>query len=275
MRGEASLNADRTSRDSLAPKLRAKGTDAWRIGEELFVVTNLLDHNAQVERSLTDPSRPSSDKVKLITEILGGQADPLTVDILIDLVSRTWSRVKDIANAVEDFAVDAMMYYADATDSTLRVSIELAQMHSALLKMSVLRSKLSDDFVPAKARLDLLHTVFEDSKLNKVTMRLAEHAVANPRNRRFLETLEWLIAKFTRHMGESMVTVTTATPLNKEQIKRLTAIYSDKMGRPVHINSSVDPSVLGGMRIQIGPDVTDNTVAAQLSQLHRKVNSEM
>ncbi|WEV47033.1 F0F1 ATP synthase subunit delta [Bifidobacterium sp. ESL0690] len=275
MRGEASISADRTSRDSLAPKLRAKGTDAWRIGEELFVVTNLLDHEASVERSLTDPSRPTADKVALIKTILADQADPLTVEILNDLVSRNWSRVSDIANAVEDFAVDAMMYYADATDSTLAVSVELAQMHSALLKMSVLRSKLSDDFAPAKARLDLLHAVFGDAKLNKVTMRLAEHAVANPRHRRFLETLEWLIAKFTRHMGQSMVTVTTATPLNKTQIKRLTEIYTNKLGRPVHINSSVDPSVLGGMRVQIGADVTDNTVAAQLLQLRRKVTTEM
>ncbi|WEV65602.1 F0F1 ATP synthase subunit delta [Bifidobacterium sp. ESL0764] len=275
MRGEASLSADRTSRDSLAPKLRDKGTGAWRIGEELFVVTNLLDHDARVERSLTDPSRPTADKKALINAILADQADPLTVDILDDLVSRNWSRVRDIANAVEDFAVDAMMYYADATDCTLTVSIELAEMRSALLKMSVLRSKLSDEFAPAKARLDLLHTVFEGSKLNKVTMRLAEHAVANPRHRRFLVTLEWLIAKFTRHMGQSMVTVTTATPLNQTQIKRLAAIYSSRLGRPVHINSSVDPSVLGGMRVQIGADVTDNTVAAQLLQLRRKVSTEM
>ncbi|MDF7665639.1 F0F1 ATP synthase subunit delta [Bifidobacterium sp. ESL0745] len=275
MRGEASLQADRTSRDSLAPRLREKGTDAWRIGDELFAVTDLLDHNDQVERSLTDPSRPATDKVALITEILAGQADPLTVDILTDLVSRTWSKVKDIANAVEDFAVDAMMYYADATDSTLMVSVELAQIHSALLKMSVLGSKLSDDFVPAQARLDLLHTAFDGTKLNKVTMRLVEHAAVNPRHRRFLETLEWLIAKFTRHMGESMVTVTTAAPLNKPQIKRLTSIYSAKLGRPVHINSSVDPTVIGGMRVQIGADVMDNTVAAQLSQLKRKVSTQM
>ncbi|WEV42191.1 F0F1 ATP synthase subunit delta [Bifidobacterium sp. ESL0682] len=275
MRGEASLQADRTSRDSLAPRLKEKGTDAWRIGEELFVVTNLLDHNDQVERSLTDPSRPSTDKVALINNILAGQADALTADILSDLVSRNWSRVKDIANAVEDFAVDAMMYYADATDSTLTVSVELAQIHSAMLKMSVLRSKLSDDFVPAKARLDLLHSVLDGSQLNKVTMRLAEHAVANPRNRRFLETLQWLIAKFTRHMGESMVTVTTATPLDEAQIKRLVSIYSAKLGRPVHIDSTVDPSVIGGMRVQVGSDVTDNTVAAQLSQLKRKVATQM
>jgi F-type H+-transporting ATPase subunit delta len=275
MQGEASVSADRASRNSLAPKLKAKGTDAWRVGEELFVITNLLDHDIQVERSLTDPSRPVADKEKLIVAILDGQADPLTVEILKDLVSYRWSRAGDIADATEDFAIDAMMYYADATDSTLVVPDELADLHSALLKMSVLRSKLSDEFASAQARLDLLHKVFDASNLNKVTMRLAEHAVANPRHRRFLASLEWLITKFTDHMDESMVTVTTATPLSEQQIQRLVSIYSNKLGRSVHINSFIDPSVLGGMRVQIGSDVTDNTVAAQLLQLKRKVTTEM
>ena len=55
MRGEASRIADRVSRDSLAPKLRDSGEDAWRIGNELFTITNVLDHNIQLERALTDP----------------------------------------------------------------------------------------------------------------------------------------------------------------------------------------------------------------------------
>ena len=105
-------------------------------------------------------------------------------------------------------------------------------------------------------------------------MRLAEHATCNLRRRRYLETIQWLINKFSRHMGESMVTVTTATPLKKEQIKRLVEVYSAKVGRQVHINSVVDPTVLGGMRIQVGDEVTDNTVVAQLQNLHRKVQTE-
>ena len=75
-------------------------------------------------------------------------------------------------------------------------------------------------------------------------------------------------------MGESMVTVTTATPLSKEQVKKHDAIYSAETGDPVHINSVVDPTVLGGMRIQVGDEVTDNTVVAQLQNLHRKVQTE-
>lgn len=274
MRGEASRIADRESRDSLAPKLRDTREDAWRIGNELFTITKVLDDSIQLERALTDPSRPVADKVAVLKELLGDNAHPMTMEIMTDLVSRRWSRARDIANAVEDFGVDAMMYYADATDATLQVSIELSELHSALLNLPVVRGKLYDYQATSEARVKLFREVFSGKTLNKVTMRLAEHATCNLRRRRYLETIQWLINKFSRHMGESMVTVTTATPLKKEQIKRLVEVYSAKVGRQVHINSVVDPTVLGGMRIQVGDEVTDNTVVAQLQNLHRKVQTE-
>lgn len=274
MRGEASRIADRESRDSLAPKLRDTREDAWRIGNELFTITKVLDDSIQLERALTDPSRPVADKVAVLKELLGDNAHPMTMEIMTDLVSRRWSRARDIANAVEDFGVDAMMYYADATDATLQVSIELSELHSALLNLPVVRAKLYDYQATSEARVKLFREVFSGKTLNKVTMRLAEHATCNLRRRRYLETIQWLINKFSRHMGESMVTVTTATPLKKEQIKRLVEVYSAEVGRQVHINSVVDPTVLGGMRIQVGDEVKDNTVVAQLQNLHRKVQTE-
>lgn len=274
MRGEASRIADRESRDSLAPKLRDTREDAWRIGNELFTITKVLDDSIQLERALTDPSRPVADKVAVLTELLGDNVHPMTMEIMTDLVSRHWSRARDIANAVEDFGVDAMMYYADATGATLQVSVELSELHSALLNLPVVRAKLYDYQATSEARVKLFREVFSGKTLNKVTMRLAEHATCNLRRRRYLETIQWMINKFSRHMGESMVTVTTATPLKPEQIKRLVEVYSAKVGRQVHINSVVDPTVLGGMRIQVGDEVTDNTVVAQLQNLHRKVQTE-
>ena len=248
MRGEASRIADRVSRDSLAPKLRDSGEDAWRIGNELFTITSALDHNIQLERALTDPSRPVEDKVAVVKTLIGDHAHPLVMEIMSDLVSRRWSRVSDIANAVEDFGVDGMMYYADYTNTTLQVSIELAELHSALLNLPVVRTKLYDATVSSEARVKLLYSLIGDADFTKVTKRLAEHATCNLRNRRYLQTIQWLINKFSR-------------------------IYSAKTGHPVHINSVVDPTVMGGMRIQVGDEVTDNTVVAQLQHLQRTVKA--
>ena len=50
-------------------------------------------------------------------------------------------------------------------------------------------------------------------------------------------------------------------------------MYSKKVGHAVHIDCVVDPSVLGGMRVQVGDEVTDNTVVAQLENLRRSVKT--
>lgn len=234
MRGEASRVADRESRDSFAAKLRASGDDAWQIGDELFGITCTLDHNPRLQRALTDPGRPVADKVKLLNELIGGKVQPMTMEIMTDLVSRSWSRAYDIDNATEDFAVDAMMYQADKDGATLRVSIELAELQSALLNLPVVRADLSNADSPIQARYDLLHALIGNEDFNKITVRLATHSTRNPRNRRYLETIQWLINKFSRHMGESMVTVTTAAPLTDTQADRLAQIYTKKVGRPVH-----------------------------------------
>lgn len=273
MRGEASRIADRQSRDSLAPRLRDCGDECWRIGNELFTITSVLDHTIELERALTDPSRDTDAKVTVLKDILDDQAHPMTMDIMTDLAGRRWSRVTDIANAVEDFGVDAMMYYCDAQGTTLKVAVELAELHSALLGLPVVRTMLYDGNATSEARVRLFRELFAGKDLNKVTMRLGEHATCNPRRRRYLETIQWLINKFSRHMGESMVTVTTAAPLSEGQIRRLVEVYTAKTGHPVHINSVVDPSVIGGMRVQVGDEVTDHTVVAQLENLRRTVKA--
>lgn len=271
MRGEASITADRTARDSFAPRLREAGIDTWRIGCELFTITNALDADIHLERALTDPSRPTQDKITLLRAILP-DVHEVTFDIMSDLAGRTFSKVAHIANAVEDFAVDAMMYYADATNCTLQVATELAELHSAMINMPVVRSSVSDQKASPESRVALIDTLLEGNTLTKVTTKLARQAAYNPRRRRYLVTLHWLIGKLSRHMGESMVTVTTAKPLTDTQIERLAKVYSAKVGRPVHVNSVVDSTVIGGMRIEIGDEVTDNTVVAQLEQLKRRMS---
>ena len=119
--------------------------------------------------------------MKLLNELIGGKVQPMTMEIMTDLVSRSWSRAYDIDNAAEDFAVDAMMYQADKDGVTLRVSIELAELQSALLNLPVVRADLSNTDSPIQARYDLLHALIGNEDFNKITVRIATHSTRNPR----------------------------------------------------------------------------------------------
>ncbi|MFT8592693.1 MAG: F0F1 ATP synthase subunit delta [Bifidobacterium sp.] len=272
MRGETSLASDKVARQKFASKLRDSGVQSGVVATELFDFANMLDDNAAVERALTDPSRPAQDKIALTDTLIGDQATALTREILEDLVSRKWSRVDHIANAVEDLAVDATLYYADVKGVTSTVAIELAKIHSAFINIAAVRARLSDTRMSADSRVAFLNELLTNQRLNPLTVRLAQHATRDLRNRRFLSTLQWLIDEISHHMGESVVTVTSAIPLRKEQFSKIIAAYSSKLGHPVHVNSVVDPRVLGGMRIQYGAEVHDSTVVAQLQRLKQMVS---
>ena len=245
--------------------------DAKRIGDEFFEVGQLLDDNARLQRALTDPSRNGADKSTLIASIIGNAVDPLTLSIAQALVAQHWGHPRDIADAMEDMAVEALMISADARDASAQVSFELSALHSALLKLPVPRQHLSDTYATARQRVAFLEALLEGKNLDPVTMDLAKHAARDLRGRRYLSTISWLISQISTHRGRSMVTVTTAVELSDEQIVRIKDAYRRKLGRNVYVNCVVDPAVMGGMRIQIGSEVTDNTVLAQLHHLQRAI----
>jgi F-type H+-transporting ATPase subunit delta len=48
-------------------------------------------------------------------------------------------------------------------------------------------------------------------------------------------------------------------------------VLARKYGRDVSLNTVVDPSVVGGIRIQIGDDVIDASVSSRLADLRQRL----
>ncbi len=65
--------------------------------------------------------------------------------------------------------------------------------------------------------------------------------------------------------------VTAAVPLSDQQKQRLGAALAKLYGRQVHLNLDVDPEVLGGIRVRVGDEVIDGTVASRLDEAARRL----
>ena len=65
--------------------------------------------------------------------------------------------------------------------------------------------------------------------------------------------------------------VRVARELSDADAQRLAGSLARQYGRPVHLNVVVDPEVLGGIRVEIGDDVIDGTVASRLEEARRKL----
>ena len=74
-----------------------------------------------------------------------------------------------------------------------------------------------------------------------------------------------------RHRKRLVALVTVARPLDDGQAERLADALGRQYDRPVHLNVVVDRDVIGGIRVEIGDDVIDGTVASRLDDARRKL----
>ena len=67
------------------------------------------------------------------------------------------------------------------------------------------------------------------------------------------------------------VTVTSAVELDEGLVSDIGERIQEQTGRRVELASTVDPEVLGGLRVQVGNMVLDATVRNRLEQLRKQV----
>jgi F-type H+-transporting ATPase subunit delta len=67
------------------------------------------------------------------------------------------------------------------------------------------------------------------------------------------------------------VTVTSATELDQGLVDDIGKRIEEQTGRQVELSASVDPDVLGGLRVRVGNMVLDATVRNRLEQLRKQV----
>ena len=78
-----------------------------------------------------------------------------------------------------------------------------------------------------------------------------------------------------RHMGRQRVQVTSAVPLEQEELDRISRFVSKLVRKEVVVSADVDDSILGGMVVQIGDRLLDGSTASRLRALRNRINSEI
>ena len=68
------------------------------------------------------------------------------------------------------------------------------------------------------------------------------------------------------------VKVTTAKKLTVDEYQSISAILAEKMGREIFLNKKVDPSILGGIIVQVGDKVYDASALRKLKKMEVVMN---
>jgi F-type H+-transporting ATPase subunit delta len=71
----------------------------------------------------------------------------------------------------------------------------------------------------------------------------------------------------TAELAKSQAVITHAGPLGADVLNQITAAMTKKYGRPVTASAKLDSSLLAGLRVRVGNDVYETSVANQLATL--------
>ena len=69
------------------------------------------------------------------------------------------------------------------------------------------------------------------------------------------------------HRGEETAQVTSAHPLDADQLASLKTRLRGRIGRDVAIETKFDPAILGGLIVQIGSQMIDGSIRTKLNTL--------
>ena len=268
MRGSSRAAQKAVQRAFDAALTTSSGWEA--LAEELFAVTGVVDGNASLRRALADPSRETADKQGLARALFGGKVGETTADLVAEVAGQRWAAERDLGDTLESLAVQSLLARAEREGRIDRVEDELFRFERIVAGNTGLRDTLSSRNTDASGKVALVRELLE-GKAAPETIRLTEQAVRAPRGRRLDRVMESYLDLAARRREELTALVTVAAPLTEQQHARLRGALEGHYGKSVTLQVVQDPTVMGGIRVQVEDEVVDGTVLRRLEEARRHV----
>jgi F-type H+-transporting ATPase subunit delta len=243
---------------------------AATVGDELFAVLHLLDSEPGLRRALADPSKPADEKGAIMVALLHGKVTPATEELVAATVRAQWAGPADMTDALEQLAVEAFAIAAEESGQLDDLEDELFRFNRVVASEPELRAALSEPVLPAQGKQGLINALLA-SKVTPVTLRLITEMSLHPRGRPLVVSLDMCTRIAAERRQRLIAVVRTATGLSAEQRRRLADALAGIYGHEVYVNIVIDPTVMGGMTIQVGDELIDASVASRLSAVRRKL----
>jgi F-type H+-transporting ATPase subunit delta len=263
----ASADAVAALTSELGSRIGSLGSEeaASALAGDLFSVSQTLRGEPALRRFATDVSVPTEAKQGVVRQVFGGRLNDAALDLVASAVARRWTGSRDLADALEHLSEVATV--RSAGGNAKRLSDELFAFAQVVEQNPELRDALSDPVRSTDDKAALIDSLLGGKAL-PATVTLAKQALAGT-----YRTVPAALAEYQKVAAavhdEGVATVRVAKPLTEGETERLAAALQRTYGRAVHLNLLVDPTVLGGVKVEIGDDVIDGTVASRLDDARR------
>ena len=251
---------------------KQSANDAATFASELFTILTVLSSSVGLRRALTDNSRDKSAKADLISNLFGKNIKSEAQALLVTASSLRWSSPAELADAVEQLAVEAQSAAAEKSNEQESLENELFDFARVLIANPDLRQALNTSADSDEGKLALLDAVVK-GKYASSTHTLLQKVVILRRGRSIDATLAAYSHYVSTRNNRLIAHVKSAVAISDDQLKKLVAALSKQMGKDVHVNVEIDPKVLGGISIRYADDVIDGTIFNRLAEAGRALVS--
>jgi F-type H+-transporting ATPase subunit delta len=248
----------------------APGQALLNLADELFAVGRLLEGQLSLRRALADPGVKPADRAGLVRRLLDGKVSETAVDVLGTAVRQRWSRPLDLVEAAETLATEAAFDGAQARGELENVEDELFRFGRIVAGDPQLSLILSDPASPAAGRVELVDRLVAQ-RVAPATALLLRNTFSRTHVGNAENAVERLSEAASRRRGQDVAHVITAVALTAAQERRLSDVLGRIYGRPVGLQISVDPDVLGGLVVRVGDEVIDGSIAHRLEEAGRRL----
>jgi F0F1-type ATP synthase delta subunit len=166
---------------------------------------------------------------------------------------------------------DALLDQVD-TENFTSIEDDLFRWARTIEGNEGLRHLLLDRDAALAARLGLTDQLL-DGKVNPVSLELARFTIVGGRPRDVVGTLDFLVNYVAQSRDWRVARVHTARALNEASQSQLVGSLSALTGKNVELQIAEQPSLLGGVLVEIGDLRLDATTRGRLGSLHDAVSS--
>jgi F-type H+-transporting ATPase subunit delta len=232
----------------------------------------VLGSSSSLRHAVSEQSRSSADKQQLLPGLFGEQISEDTHSVISGMVASRWSSPLDLVAAVEQMGVTALAGAAQRAQRLDEVEDELFRFTRILAGNHDLQRALSNPDAPAESKTQLIDSLV-GGKIAPEAQLLITAAAVHPRGRTTAGVLDSYGEILASRRARQIATVTSAVPIGAEQQDRLAAALSRVYDRELVLNVQVDPQVIGGMKVQVGDEVLDGSIATRLDDVRRRLAS--
>ena len=161
---------------------------------------------------------------------------------------------------------DRLFQEVDRLELIDDIEDELVRFARILDSSRGLRHALGDPSTAVAQRVALAGDLLR-GKVLVATARLVTYVLEAGHIRDLVGTLEWVAGLAAEERGRRVAEVRSAVELDDDEYIRLVEALERTAGRPVKVRVQIEPSLLGGMAVEIGDTVIDGSVRHRLDQL--------